>query len=466
MIKKIVKDTIEKHHMIEPGDTVLLGLSGGPDSVCLFDVLKKLAAEMKFQLCCAHVNHMFRPGAAEEDQAYVEKLCLDNEISCYSKVVDCNQMARESGMSGEEAGREARYSFFAEVIDFLEKKGIQKEKIKIAIAQNLDDQVETVLFRILRGTGIDGIAGIDYMRSNKYGNVVVRPLLDVRKKDILQYCQENRLQPRFDHTNQETVYTRNKIRLQLIPTLEKEYNSNISEAVKRLGEAAKSDKEYIWSQVNTVFDEICTKSDSEEVWLDQSKLRELHPAVMHRVIAKAFGIIGLFGDITNAHYKQAQQLITSGETPQHMDLPKGYVLRISYGSVICGRKREEFYGQEDDFRIKVVDIENYVRRKGCAAFDYDQLCGAYGREDIDQYISVRCRQQRDFIKLKGMKGRKKIQDLFVDMKVPAYRRDEVVMAAVGHEILWITDNVCKERFSGNYSVNEQTKRVVIVEKNL
>lgn len=466
MVKEIVRKTIEKNNLIEKGDVIILGLSGGPDSVCLFDILLELSTEMDFQIHGAHVNHMFRPGAAEEDQVYVENLCEANGVCSWSKIVDCQQLSEDQGISSEEAGREARYSFFAEVADSLVFEGVEKAKIKIAIAQNLNDQVETVLFRILRGTGIDGIAGIEYKRTNKYGNTVIRPLLDVKKADILKYCVDNGLNPKFDHTNEEPIYARNKIRLELIPMLEREYNSNLTEVISRMSDVAKNDKDFIWQEAVKLYEKALVRKEENEVWLDQEMLADMHTAVRHRVIAKAFGEIGLYSDITNAHYKQADYIVSNNETPQQTDLPKGYVIRSSYGNIICGKKDEKRDKKVfPKFIINTVDIEQYESKPGRAAFDLDAMQEEFGRSEIKDIISIRNREAGDYIYLKGVNGRKKLQDLFVDMKIPAYKRDDVVLVTIGHEVLWIVNEEYKGRYSCNYPLKDNTKRVITVEKS-
>ena len=176
IVREAVKNTIEKYNLIEPGDVVILGLSGGPDSVCLFNVLVELSGEMDFTLHGAHLNHMFRPGAAEEDQLYAENMCESAGVCCWSTAVDCPQMAEELGMTSEEAGRKARYDFFAEITESLVFDGADRDKIKVAVAQNLDDHVETVLFRMIRGTGTDGLAGIDYIRVNEWSREWTTPM--------------------------------------------------------------------------------------------------------------------------------------------------------------------------------------------------------------------------------------------------------------------------------------------------
>lgn len=464
MIKEIVKNTIMKHRLIEPGDVIILGLSGGPDSVCLFDILLELSSEMDFKLHGAHVNHQFRPRAAEEDQLYVENLCEANGVCCWSTIVDCNQMAESLNIGSEEAGRKARYDFFAEITQSLIFEGTDKSKIKIAIAQNLNDQVETVLFRFLRGVGTDGLAGIDYIRTNENGNIVIRPLLDVAKADILEYCKENNIEPCIDHTNNQPIYTRNKIRLNLIPKLEENYNSNLVESISRLSAIAREDRDFIWSEVEKTFDKALVREEENEIWFSQEILQSVSASIRHRILFKAFAKVGLPKDIYSSNLGPADKLIMEGKTPQQVDFPKGYVIRVSYGNIICGLKpKQEIKDKAPKIIVNTLDINQYEKKEGRAAFDLDLMEAEYGRSNLQDLVEIRTRIPGDYMRLKGVMGRKKIQDLFVDMKIPSVDRDKIFMVGIGHEILWIPKGHYKGRYSGNYKINEDTKRVITVE---
>ncbi|MDY2959317.1 MAG: tRNA lysidine(34) synthetase TilS, partial [Hornefia sp.] len=187
------KDTIyklvENSGLIKSGQHIVLGLSGGPDSVCLFDVLKQLSGKKQINIYPVHVNHMIRGIEADKDQAYVEDLCRKNGIRCNTVKFDCEKTAKNLGITTEEAGRMKRYEAFTEIARGIEDRGIDKSDILIATAHNADDQVETILFRILRGTGIDGLSGMKELRRDKSGFSVIKPLLGVRKADINRYCE-------------------------------------------------------------------------------------------------------------------------------------------------------------------------------------------------------------------------------------------------------------------------------------
>ena len=349
MVRKQVRSTIEKHGLISPGDHIVMGLSGGPDSMCLFDVLLAMAEEFDLTVYPVHVNHKFRPGAAEEDQKFVEETCERIAETnprckpCRSFVVDCNALADELGMTSEEAGRRARYDAFGQVAAEIMKDSVPVEKIRIAVAQNADDQAETVLFRILRGTGTDGLAGIAYERKQKVGEEgtlvsVIRPLLDMPRTEIEAYCEENALNPVTDHTNSEPIYARNRIRLELLPYLER-YNENIRETLSRLAGIAAEDRSFFREETEKAFAALTAAGRrgvpdwQSGVYMDREALAELHPALRHRILIRAFAEIGLEKDITAERLEAADEIILKKQGPKTVEFPRGYRVTVAKGKV-------------------------------------------------------------------------------------------------------------------------------------
>lgn len=348
MLRKKFMETITAYELIEKGDHIVIGLSGGPDSVCLFHLLLDAADELDLTIHPVHVNHKFRPGAAEKDQAYVESLCRSRGLECKSFTVDCNALAAATGMTSEEAGRKARYdAFYDTAMEILDADGTAS--VKIAVAQNANDQAETILFRLLRGTGTDGLAGIAYKRYER-GICVIRPLLDIYRDEIEAYCEEKGLEPVTDHTNNEAIYARNRIRLELLPYLESKYNENIQQTLVRLGHIAAADKDYIWQQTQMAYEHTLIEDDAEassdeggasasggaggrEVVLDRAALAELHPAIRHRVVLKAFAEAGLEQDITAERLEAADKIIGRKQGPKMVEFPHGYQLKVAAGRV-------------------------------------------------------------------------------------------------------------------------------------
>lgn len=431
----------------------MIGLSGGPDSVCLFSVLNELKGEMGFRIHAVHVNHGLRPGAADEDQKYVEELCEKYGVPCSTFAYDCNEIAEKENLSTEEAGRKVRYGSFRKVAEGLIAEGADKNSVKIAVAQNADDQAETVLLRLLRGTGTDGLAGMAYSRKEQ--NIcVIRPLLDTWRKDIEVYCRENNLAPRTDKTNLEPIYTRNKVRLQLIPYLKENFNENIMETLNRLSQIAGEDKEYLWQCAEEAYKGLLVSPGI----LDQKGLAELAAPVRHRVIMKALQEQGLSQDVTYTHLEMADRILSAAGESRTVEFPDGYRMSVRYGQAA-------FFNAERDLasaQLKVKVTENGGKYpQGTAAFDYDKIKAVYGEAEI----CLRTRKEGDYIAIAN--GRKKIQDLFIDMKVPKENRDAVLVAAIGREVLWLPHQpelgVKKTRYSNLYKLDIDTKNTLLLE---
>ena len=225
MVRETILNTIKKYNLIESNDTIIVAVSGGPDSMCLLDNLIELEQELQIKkIVVAHLNHMIREEAKSET-VYVQEYCKNKGIDCYVKFVDILKKSTELKIGTEECGRRERYAFFDEIS---EKVGANK----IAIAHNLNDNAETILMHLLRGSGISGLGGIKPYREGKF----IRPLIKCDRADIENYCEEKNLQPKFDKTNKDNTYTRNRIRNELIPYIQKEFNPNIIETLDRLSE--------------------------------------------------------------------------------------------------------------------------------------------------------------------------------------------------------------------------------------
>ena len=464
MIRETVLNTIREHHLIEKNQHIVIGLSGGPDSVCLFHVLQNLAKEWPLTLHPVHVNHKFRPGDAESDQAYAEQIADEAGCPCRTFVYDCSKIAAEEKITSEEAGRKVRYQAFAEVAAEVAAEGIPRENIKIAVAQNADDQAETILFRILRGAGTDGLSGISYRRFDEYGNEIIRPLLDVSKAEILAYCTEHDLRPCIDHTNLEPIYARNKIRLNLIPYLEKEYNTNIKDTMIRMGKTASVDKDFLWRQALETFADLVKEKSENSVLMDGAKLRRLHRAVRQRVFAKAFHSIGLTEDLAFIHFDGCEEIAFHPKPSARFDLPRGYYLTKVYDDVKAARAAPS---QTRTVHVAVLSKEDYEKRKlpkdKHAVFDYDLIRAAFG-ENAEAQITLRKRMAGDFITIFGGKT-KKLQDYLVDRKIPKDERDSVELVAINREILWILPHQGRGRYAARYKLCEDTKKVICIEIN-
>lgn len=233
MLEDKVLDTINKYGMIKKNDKVVIGVSGGPDSMTLLNILNNLKEKIEIEIYVAHINHMIREEADEETE-YVKEFCERIGVSFFFKRVDVESEAEKLKIGTEEAGRNIRYEFFIEVAN---KVGANK----IATAHNSNDNAETVLMNIIRGSSISGLKGIEKVRDEKY----IRPIIECNRDEIEEYCKINNLNPKYDKSNLENIYTRNKIRNMLIPFIKKEFNPNIIEGINRLSSIAYEEEQFI-----------------------------------------------------------------------------------------------------------------------------------------------------------------------------------------------------------------------------
>ena len=279
-MKNKVIETIKKYGLIQAKDKIVLGVSGGPDSITMLDILRQIQEEFDFEIVVAHINHMIRKEAIQ-DEEYVKKYCENNSIEFFVKRIDVMSVANNRKIGTEEAGRFVRYDFFDEVLK-------QTGSNKIAIAHNKNDKVETIIMHLLRGSGLSGLKGIEPIREN-----VIRPLIECERKEIEKYCDENRLEPRIDKTNFENDYTRNKIRNIVIPYIEKELNPNIIETIDRLSEVVKKEDRYLEKVALDVYDKILIKQEPGQIMLELKGFNEQDEVIKSRIIL--YTVKKLFG---------------------------------------------------------------------------------------------------------------------------------------------------------------------------
>lgn len=456
MIFEKVLSTINKHELIQKGDKIVVGLSGGPDSVCLLHILSRLKEELDLEIYAAHLNHQIRGIEAQKDAFYISKLCEEMGITFFIKSINVPEYCEKNGVSIEEGARKLRYEMFYEI-----KNNTRANKI--AIGHNLNDQAETILMRMMRGTGLQGLKGIEYIRDG----VIIRPILDIERNDIEEYCKQNKLNPRIDKTNLESIYTRNKIRLELIPYMKDNFNSNIIESIVRMGNSLRSDNDYIESEALIKFKEVSNiKSDSVEINL--KPYINLHNSMKVRILRNSIKhILGDTNFIDQRHIDDIIELEDESKIDKVINLPRGIYVYRKKNSIILTNK--EIVIEEIEFcynipsngfikvkeigtiiETQVVSINKYKRSKSDKSwnwFDFNKIKGG---------IVVRNRRSGDKIKLSG--GSKKIKDLFIDIKIPKEDRCKVPVIADDQGIL----SVGNFRNSENYKIDEETKEVLKV----
>ena len=297
MLEDKVLNTIKRYEQIKSGDTIVVGVSGGPDSICLLNVLKNLQNELKINIVVAHINHMIRKEADSETE-FVQDFCKQRDIKCFVKKVDVLQIAKEKKLGTEEVGRKIRYDFFEEVKNLVGGN-------KIATAHNANDNAETVLMNFLRGSGSTGLKGIEPIRDNK----LIRPIIECTRQEIEQYCNEKGLNPKYDKTNQESIYTRNKIRNMLIPYIQENFNPNIIETINRMSHLIATDEMYFKSIVKQSYKETFISRTEKEIILDLKKFNVLEKVIKSRLIIYTINeLLGTTNGIEKIHIEDVIKL--------------------------------------------------------------------------------------------------------------------------------------------------------------
>lgn len=285
MLKEQVLNTIKKYDLINENDKIICGVSGGPDSICMLDILKDLKEELKFELIVCHVNHLIREEAIS-DEEYVVNYCKVNNIKYYVKRIDVKKYANNNKQGTEEAGRNVRYEFFEKI---LQKEGANK----IAIAHNKNDKIETIIMNMLRGSGISGLKGIEPKRENKY----IRPLIETERTSIEEYCEEKNLRPRIDKTNFINDCTRNKIRNVVIPYIKNEFNPNIINTMDRLSSIIEEENRYLEKITIDVFEKLKIKEEKGHLVLKLKEFNKQDIVIKKRLIL--YAINKTIGNVQN-----------------------------------------------------------------------------------------------------------------------------------------------------------------------
>lgn len=459
-IEDVFHRTVKEYGMLQKGDGVVVGVSGGPDSIALLHLLYRFKEHYGIELVAAHLNHNFRPGEAEKEAEYVKEFCVQRDIPCIVEFCDVPRMAEEEGLSMEQAGRKARYSFFNRVMD-------QKGFNKIATGHNLNDQVETVLMKFIRGAGMEGLAGIHPVRGN-----IIRPFLEVPRLLIERYCEEHRLNPAIDKSNLSPIYHRNKVRLQLLPLLREQYNKNIENVIISTAQILRDENDYLNRAALEELEGAVISYERDELVLDLEVLRRLHIAILRRVLRQA--VRKLKGNTLNIEYSHIKALcsvIHTGAPGSQVQMPEGMTASLSYNRLIITTRRFENKAINNIYRIEVPGItyvdetrglveakvltkEEYLQER--EIYKDNRLIAYFDLSKTGEDLIIRGRKDGDRFRPLGMKGTKKLKDFFIDLKIPRHQRDSIPIIEGKGAIIWVAGY----RIGEDFKVDENTDRVL------
>lgn len=460
-----VRETIAKYEIFHPGERVVVGVSGGPDSLCLLHLLHRLREELEIALHVAHLHHALRGEEADEDARFVERVATSWGLASTVEKRDVPAYAEREKLAIEEAARHLRYTFLAEV-------ATRVGASSVAVGHNADDQVETIIMHWLRGAGTAGLRGMRPLQRWPLPGIdlrLVRPLLEIPREEIEAYCQENGLKPRFDRSNLDTTYYRNRIRHELLPLLEG-YNPNIREVIRRAALIIADDHDYLASQGQKAWVRAVREIEGALVF-DLKVWEELHPSLQRQLLRRA--IRNLRSDLRNidwVHIEEARRAVGEKPAGTEVTLPRGLSLFRSYDTFVMGDMipLPEMPLIEEEVRIAVPgrtplpdwELITEVLGEGGkeeALNNQDPWQGYLDLDQVGQDLVLRGRKPGDRFQPLGMGGRSKpLREFMIDAKIPHHIRDKVPLVVSPQHIIWVAGYRIDERAR----VTERTGRVL------
>ncbi|MFZ5945254.1 MAG: tRNA lysidine(34) synthetase TilS [Bacillota bacterium] len=444
-LKKVI-NTIEKYNMLEKKDTVVVGVSGGPDSIALLHVLNQIKEEYSLRLFVVHVNHMFRGEQAKKEADFVASFAknFENEYKLFEK--DVPALIKETSLSPQDAGHRIRKQIYSQV----------RQEIgatKLALGHHADDRAETILLHLVQGTGLEGLAGMTPVRGS-----TIRPLAEVSKKEILDYCQTNGLPYCQDPSNNKPVYLRNKVRLELLPLLKEKFNPQIIDNLIKLEEIVSAENDFMEEAGEEFLRRILVTRKEGKIRLSIKEFSKGASALRRRAIRKAYSLLRPDEQgLAFVHVENIIKLIQRQEGTKRLDLPRNILVLKSYEYIEFNDLERNGQETPSQFNLNwLVPGQVCLPFKGIAlnAFFADTLPQTTGKFDkialnpqqITSPLQVRNRKPGDKIQPWGMAGTKKVKDIFIDLKIPQQERDFIPLVVMGNEIIWIPGITLNEKY--------------------
>ncbi|MDD4113221.1 MAG: tRNA lysidine(34) synthetase TilS [Herbinix sp.] len=461
---------IKSHILIEKGDRILVGVSGGADSVCLLHILSTLYQDTDVDFFAVHVHHGIRKEEADRDEAFVRELCYSLKIQYRSYHYDVKSIASREGISEEEAGRKVRYESFVDASNAYRCN-------KVAVAHNKNDNAETFIFNLFRGSAVKGLTGMDSIITMKtdVGKIkVIRPLLAITREEIEAYLEERNLPYQNDSTNFSDVYTRNKIRNQVLGYAKSQINSNVIEHINNAAGHLRETLDFVEKCINERYEALVSKDDiSCEYSIHELEYEDI--VIRRGIIRRILGdLAGSLKDIEAKHVETVLSLAKK-RVGKIVYLPYGMIAIKKYDRIrLClepngneqilhnnepvipidimapGRTHIEQYGIYIETDVFEYKKNLQIPKNSCMKwFDYDK---------IENTLKLRARKSGDYFHINNQGGRKKLKDYFIDLKIPKEERDDLLLVADGSHILWIVGY--GNRISEGYKISDNTKRIL------
>ena len=447
-----LRETIQKHNMLKEGDRVVVGVSGGPDSTALIHLLCRLKQDYKLGIWIAHLNHELRSEAKEEAE-WVKRFASQLKVPIILDSLNVALIAKEKKMSVEMAAREVRYNFFERVAN-------EVRATKIALGHTASDQVETLLMRLIRGTGLDGLTGIPPIRGK-----IIRPLINIFREEIEKYCQIYNLYPCRDSSNQKLFFFRNKIRLRLIPFICREYNPQFNQVLFQTADILREERKCLDEIAERILKKLILKRSDRQITINAEKLLSSHPlALQRRVIRKL--ILEVKGNLKNVSFIHIDKILKlrSDKGTKIINLPGDIIAKREYHQLVIEKREQKYPSFFSSLSVPGKTILSYpgflfeseVSYKKSSCFSSDPYCIQLDWDKLPDSLFLRGRKKGDKFQPLGMKGEKKLKDFFIDLKIPLQQRDKIPILVSGKRIVWVVGYRIDDRFK----VDEHTNRIL------
>lgn len=452
MLSEKVYEFIIEKKLIRENDRILVAFSGGVDSLALLMVLHGLKDRLKIEIGACHLNHMLRGKAADEDENFTRETCEKLGVPFYSVKRDVHAYGREKKLSLEAAGRALRYAFFKDIM-------VNMNYTRCATAHHLDDQVETILMNIMRGSGLNGLVGMSPLREG-----FIKPMLFLKKEELSSYLSGIHLQAREDGSNLESIYRRNKVRNELIPYIRENFNEDFPETLWRMSRLLSDDLDFLEETVEENV-KTCLLYEQEEKVIILKEAFTLHGAICRRLIQKA--ILFIKGDLSDIEEKHIREIMAlqHKETGKVVDIKDSVMARNDYGQIIIERKKtaerkERMLHEELTIpgTYKVLDKTITFRYVGRDEIIKDKRLRFFNGDIIEEKIIIRHRDEGDRMRPFGMNGYRKLKNILIDKKISREDRDTLLVFQNRNEIFYIGSMI----ISDDYKVKESTQKILEV----
>jgi tRNA(Ile)-lysidine synthase len=452
---------IKENRLFTAGQKLVVAVSGGPDSVCMLDILARLRHELGIELHIAHLNHQLRGEESDADARYVADLSARLKIPATVESRDADAYRQQHRLTPEEAAREVRYSFLADVA---RNTGTGL----VAVGHTLDDQLETILMHLIRGSGTRGLRGLlpfSQWRSEKDGITIIRPLLEISREETSTYCARNKLDPRTDESNASLEPLRNRIRHELLPYL-RQYNPNIAEALLRTARIAAADLACIESEADKIQSKVSRKLKNTIVF-DKKLFKALAPALQRHLLRTSIeSLLGSIKDIESAHIEDIINILEKPSGRKTV-LPCGLTFTIEYDRYLLGADStalSPYPVLKDETRLNIPgktalpgwDIRAEVIAPPVTVEAPDEFTACLDLAKTGDVLSVRSRRPSDRFQPLGMSGPKKLNRFMIDDKIPQSWRARVPIVVSSDRIIWVVG--C--RIDESVRVTPTTKRIL------